>query len=239
MPFAAPQAGAVASAGGPCSRRTQQSGLQQPYRCPTVAAASRRRPSQLVRMMRQQPAARAASGASGPGADAEAFGSVDYVEAGETVPAAAPAVPAAAAAASPSGIDGPAAAALQPTGAAPRPPPSMRSEDVALGILIGSEEEEEEEEAEGAEQNEVDSLKQEVSELRQLLIAQVGAGRVLLGWLARFGLGAAMPRAHSVFACRHCRFQATAPLPPVSPPFLVSRCGSTACRHGWCRRSSA
>lgn len=65
----------------------------------------------------------------------------------------------------------------------------MRSEDIALGISVSSEEEEEEAAEEA--QSEVDTLKQEVSELRQLLIAQVGGRAALALWT---GVPAVCPR---------------------------------------------
>lgn len=186
MPLAALQAGAPAAA-SIWTRRTQLGSGQQLHRRPTVAATSRRSPWQQARM-RHQPAAAATGRADAePDGSPAAFGSVDYVEPAEAAAAVGAASADAlaavgrlnpAAAAAPSGGGSRAAAASQP---APQPPSFLRSEDVALGIgIVSSEEEEEAAEEEG--ESEVDSLKQEVSELRQLLIAQVGCKGLNAGW---------------------------------------------------------
>lgn len=239
MPFAALQAGAGASLISG-SRHTQQRSRQQSRRCHTGAAASRRSPSQLART-RQRPAASAAGMEAGAGAGAEdssaAFGSVDLVEPAEAGPAgspsaAGPAAPAAAAgpsAAAPSSISGAAAAAaagtLPASPAAPLRPPSMRSEDIALGISVSSEEEEEA--AEEA-QSEVDTLKQEVSELRQLLIAQVGGRAALALWTGVQCAACLVPQVCLLCAHDGCLcwlLGAPSQLPPRS-------CSVAACLHG-------
>ena len=141
MPLAALQAGPATALSSSWARRAQQCSGQQPRHHPTVSVDRRRRAGGRV-LARGGSMDGSMNG--GPADSSTGRGGL--------------------AGAAPAGSRG------GRGGAAPPRPPSLRSEDAALGI---SSSEEEEEEALG----EVDALKQEVSELRQLLIAQVmGAG---------------------------------------------------------------